>query len=250
MLHIGVSSEKINRPAGDGESPLDELARRIRAGRQAIDQSIRNALRVALDVGDDLIEARSRVSIGHWGRWLKANCFLSARSAELYAQLARHRPEIEDALQRIPGLSLRAAARLIAKPAAKKCAEKESKPELAAAVGRLSDEELKKQLPAALPFDRFLRVLSPDWRGKIESRLSKTSRTEAGESFIKASEILRRALSLVKIAAGPEVSPAVAASDEKEAIAALRQLNSVLAGADIDAVTIVHRYAKERRRAA
>src|SRR5262245_40491604 len=96
--------------------PLEDLARRIRAGRQAIDQSIRNALRVALDVGDDLIQARSRVSVGHWGGWLKANCFLSARSAELYAQLARHRSEIEDALQRIPDLSLRAAARLIAKP--------------------------------------------------------------------------------------------------------------------------------------
>jgi hypothetical protein len=239
-------------PAGvnsDG-SVLDQLAQRIRAGREAIDQSIRNALRVALDVGDALIEARARVSTGQYGPWLRANCFLSVRSAELYAQLARHRAEIEDAMQRVPDLSLRAAARLIAKPATNKPLPKEPKSELAALLGRMTDGELTQALSSYVGFERFLRTMPANWRTEIERRLKRRP-SEQAEPFIRASEVLRRALSLVKIAATtPGITPIVAASNEKEALNALRQLNVLLASASIDEVTIVQQYAKERRRSA
>jgi hypothetical protein len=121
------------------------------------------------------------------------------------------------------------------------------KPALAVVMDSMSDEELTAQLPAALPFDRFLRILSQDWRAKIESRLSKRPHVVTAEAFIRASEILRRMISLEKIAATPPISPAVAASNEKEALTALRQLTVVLDHAGIDEVTIVHQYAKERR---
>jgi hypothetical protein len=63
--------------------------------------------------------------------------------------------------------------------------------------------------------------------------------------------VLRHALSLIKIATTtPEITPIVAASNEKEAIVALRRLAVILAGASIDEVTIIQQYAKERRRAA
>jgi len=124
---------------------------------------------------------------------------------------------------------------------------KAPKPELTTVMAGMTDDELSKELPVALPFDRFLRILSQDWRAEIESRLSKRPYAETAAAFIRASEMLRRAISLVKIADAPKTTPVVAASNEKEALAALRQLNVVLAGAGIDAVTIVHQHAKEPR---
>jgi hypothetical protein len=121
------------------------------------------------------------------------------------------------------------------------------KPELAVVVSGMTDDELRKQLPIAIPFDRFLRVLPLDWRAKIEARLSRRPHAETAEAFIKASEVLRRALSLVKVADAPRTTPPIAASNEKEALAALRGLNTILVGVGIDEVTIVHQHAKERR---
>jgi hypothetical protein len=131
--------------------------------------------------------------------------------------------------------------------ALKSATKKAPEHKLTVVLRAMSDAELTKQLPTSLPFERFLQVLSPDWRAGIESRLR--LHTETGEPFIKASEALRRALSLVKIAATPNITPVVATAYEREAIAALRGLNKILAGAGIDEVTIVHQAAKERRRA-
>ena len=59
--------------------------------------------------------------------------------------------------------------------------------------------------------------------------------------FLKASEVLRRALSLIK-------TPSE--SNTNEELSALRVLNGLLVNAGIDEVTIVQQHAKERRRAA
>lgn len=99
---------------------------------------------------------------------------------------------------------------------------------------------------AAYRLDSFLRVMPEPWRPELKRRVANLSHA-SDEPFIKASETLRRAMSLVKIASAPKTTPAVAASNEKEAIAALRQLNIMLAGAGIDEVTIIRMYAKEKR---
>jgi hypothetical protein len=52
----------------------------------------------------------------NWKEWLRENCFVSDRTAQLYQQLARHRDDIEAELQHNVELSLRAARRLISKP--------------------------------------------------------------------------------------------------------------------------------------
>ena len=102
------------------EINLEELAARIRARDQVIEQALhdadRNALRGYLDNGDDLLVAQSQMPVGQWERWLKDSCEIPKRRAELYTQLARHRAEIEAALEQDPDLSLREARRLIAKP--------------------------------------------------------------------------------------------------------------------------------------
>jgi hypothetical protein len=94
---------------------LEELADRICAGHLAVQRLTANALAVALEVGDLLIEARNRISTG-WEHWLDENCLIGASSARLYMQLARARDEIEMVREQVPDLSLRAARRLIAKP--------------------------------------------------------------------------------------------------------------------------------------
>jgi hypothetical protein len=223
---------------------LDKLARRFRDSRKDDQEAGAALLHHILDAGDALNEAQEQVLTG-WKRWLKDNCFVSVRTAFVYQQLANHREEIETALSQAGELSMRAALRLISKP--KEDGKKEPRSELTAVMAGMTDDELTAQLPVALPFERFLQILSADWRAKIESRLSKRPHEVTAEAFIRASEVLRRALMLVKIAATPGITPVVAASNEKEAIAALRGLNTMLAGAGIDEVTVVHQHAKERR---
>jgi Protein of unknown function (DUF3102) len=104
-------------------SELNALAAKVRASLREAQIAACNALHAALDAGDALIAAQERVPAGEWTRWIRHNCFLSKRTALLYMQLARHRDEIEARLEEIPDLSLRAARRLIMKPAARNTEE-------------------------------------------------------------------------------------------------------------------------------
>jgi hypothetical protein len=99
---------------------------------------------------------------------------------------------------------------------------------------------------AARDIDWFLNVMPKAWCPELTRRVAKLPQAN-DEPFIKASEMLRQILSSIKIASAPETTPAVAASHEKVVLTALRQLNVVLAGAGIDEVTIIRKYAKEKR---
>jgi len=98
------------------QADLRTLAKTVRTAHQAVGTAMRNAVTHSLDAGDALIEAQGLVPAGQWGRWLRENCFLSTRTAQLYMQLAVHRTEIEVELERVTSLSLRAARRLIMTP--------------------------------------------------------------------------------------------------------------------------------------
>jgi hypothetical protein len=215
---------------------LDSLAEQIRTGHEKLGQHMCNALHIVFSVGDALTQARGQVAPGQWERWLKANCFLSRRTAFLYMQLAQHRDELEGRMADIPALSLRAAAQLIAKPKAapKKKAPPRPKSTLQAAWNAAGPSERSAVL-ARMPLNDLLQTLPPPlqtrfyWSGKA---------APDGEPFIKASEVLRRALSLLKTPSEPNTN---------EALTALRLLNGLLANAGIDEVTIVRQHAKERR---
>jgi hypothetical protein len=96
---------------------LDALASSIRTQLQEIKRSCVTALRIALDVGEILNQAKEQVPDKKWGKWLRDNCFLSVRTAQLYMQLADNRDEIEAKLACFDTLSIRGARKLIAKPA-------------------------------------------------------------------------------------------------------------------------------------
>jgi len=258
--------------------PLEDLARRIHNGLQQSRCDRCNALRSDLDVGDDLNEAQSRVPSGKWKWWLKEkrfqikeNRFLSVRTAQLYQQLARHRDEIEAEIDRIGELSLRAARRLISKksgseetspteetPAAAAAdtdaasASEDAAPDpvmmVVAALQKLNDVEATEVFWAyGLP--RFLRVMPGPWRQELAQRITGLSRSKDGNKFVllRESEILRQALSHVRIAGKPETAPEDAKRAEMQALAGLRTLATTLASVDIDRTTLVNQYAKENR---
>jgi len=98
-----------------------------------------------------------------------------------------------------------------------------------------------------------LEIVIEGFKAEIEDCKAELAAATAaypgGKPFIRASETLRRALSSIACSVGADISPDVVVLHEREALNALRTLSTVLDGADIDEVTIIHRCAKEDRRA-
>ena len=226
----------------ESAATLDELAAQIRTALQVSRQDRCNALHRDLDIGDMLIEAQAQVAIG-WKRWLRENCFLSVRTAMLYQQLARHRAEVEAEIERVGELSLRAAIRLITKPAAKK--ESKPKPDLMVAWNRATPEELTRHLDRVTVIG-LLRVISLAFRRELEGRLRKEKTEGEPEPHYKLTMALRTALGCVKIADDPKTSRAVALSQETAALNALRGLARM--HADFHGLSVGFREAKDPKR--
>jgi hypothetical protein len=224
-----------------GSAPtLASLVERVRAAHAAYQAAQSNALGHAFAAGEILIEIERRGVQTAWKHWLRENCHFGVSTAQLYMQLARHRAKIEAKLRDDPDFSLRAARRLIAKPPGAAGAPK-PKLDLLTAWKTATLQERTAAL-ARIPITDFLQALPSAWRSELERRAGKGASIK-DEVFQRESEILRNAVSLLKTAAAG--SP-----DETQALTALRKLAAVLANIDIDEITIVKRYAKERRRAA
>ena len=218
-----------------------------------------NALDFALHTGDVLLAARDRISSG-WIQWLQDECGINRKTAHLYMKLAGKREEIEKARAQIPDLSLRGAYRLIAKKPpgqllasppiepvsedSNKGTEMELSPLDALLTTMPANEVAAEFSKRDVPW--LLERLPQRWIPTLTSRVAKLSRVP-DEPFIRASEVLRNALSAMAIADAPKTTSAVALSQEKVALAALRALNFLLAGAGIDEVTIIRKFAKENR---
>ena len=235
---------------------LDELAAQIREADRAVRAAESNALDSAYVAGERVLKVRGRVP--NLRRWLEENGF-AVSTMFLYLKLFLNREKIEAARKDSPHLSLRAAVRLIGK---KRIAGAKTSGRTDAGSGGPQDDVAKvlavfdavpaEAIKAALEkrgFAWFLKRMPASWIPLLMARVAHLPRKsdETDEPFLRGSEVLRRALSLVMIASDPKTTPAVAASNEKEAVAALRQLNFVLAGAHIDTVTIVRKHAKANR---
>jgi hypothetical protein len=94
---------------------LTDLAARIRSSHEAMRQILHTAVKRAMDTGDMLLEAKAQLGHGEWMPWLRDHCTLPQRTANLYMRLAKGRAVIE-ASGDIAGLTLNAAARLLAPP--------------------------------------------------------------------------------------------------------------------------------------
>jgi hypothetical protein len=185
---------------------LDELAAQIRAALQASESGMCNALHNAMDAGDALIVAKSRIPKGDWRRWLESNCSpLSTRGALLYMQLARSRDDIEVEIRHIGYLSLRAARQFIMKSDAAekkktKAEKKPAAPAIIAAMSKATDAELTEALAA------LERVMPAEWRPQLETRLGDQiiSRAKAQHPNVRLKNLNKAKLQLV---GGTEASP-------------------------------------------
>ncbi len=151
-------------------TPLAILAREIRRLDDTIRNHSRNALQVALDEGDVLALAKSRVGRGKWKAWrTEASPKLTERTDALYRRLAAFRVRIEQELMVNPDLSIREAAKLIgtAKP-------RKSKPKPAALEkwGALSPEEKCEGLKAD-GLDALMEYLPPEMREEFADRVAR-----------------------------------------------------------------------------
>jgi hypothetical protein len=222
---------------------LTELAREIREACQAARQSGLTALDHIFRAGEALNKAQEQVT-GNWKRWLRESCFLGVSTALLYQRIARHRAEIETKAKEDPSFSLRAARQLITKEpkgaTKKQKAPPRPKPALQEAWNKAGPSERATVL-ARMPLADLLQIVPPAVRARFYASGKAASGEPDSEPFLKASEVLRRALSLIK-------TPSE--SNTNEALSALRLLNGLLAKAGIDEVTIVQQHAKGRRRAA
>ena len=63
---------------------LTHLAAEINAEHDAATGAFKKGCEHALRAGELLLEAKEQVKHGEWLPWLKANCHISQRSAQLY----------------------------------------------------------------------------------------------------------------------------------------------------------------------
>lgn len=90
------------------------LAGRINAAHHRAESSMREAVEAAIECGELLTEAKSRIGHGGWGKWLQENFRASDRTARNYMRLAAHADEVNR--QPVADLGVRAAIESLAKP--------------------------------------------------------------------------------------------------------------------------------------
>jgi hypothetical protein len=93
---------------------LPDLAARIRAEHEATSDALRSSAEHGMAAGDLLIEAKAKVPHGQWLPWLKDNCAMSERTAQIYMRLAKNREPIEEQIRNgSADLSMNEAAALL-----------------------------------------------------------------------------------------------------------------------------------------
>jgi Protein of unknown function (DUF3102) len=73
----------------DESNRLPVLAAEIRRAHADVQDAAKTAAQRAIDAGHALIEAKELVQHGDWLPWLRENCALAERTAQLYMKIAR-----------------------------------------------------------------------------------------------------------------------------------------------------------------
>jgi hypothetical protein len=95
---------------------LRDLARRINQEHDSAKAAFTRGFEHALRAGELLLEAKAKVKHGEWLPWLKANCSISQRTAQLYMRVVRERPQLEAKNASLADLTLEDAAKQLATP--------------------------------------------------------------------------------------------------------------------------------------
>jgi hypothetical protein len=89
------------------------LAARITAEHSAVSIALSDSVRHAVAAGEMLIEAKAQVPHGQWLPWLRDNCTMSERTAQLYMRCAKSREDIEKRMGGGADLTLAEAAAML-----------------------------------------------------------------------------------------------------------------------------------------
>lgn len=96
----------------------DLLAGQIRDKINQANDAAHRAVKLAVEAGELLIQAKSALAHGAWTPWLASEFGMSERSAQTYMRLAREFPKLPpEKAQRVAVLPLRRAMKELAKPA-------------------------------------------------------------------------------------------------------------------------------------
>jgi hypothetical protein len=74
--------------AAPGDETIEEMADRLDRLTEAVASSLRTAYRFALEAGRGLKLARNRVPRDRWQDWVRDNCYVSHRMAQVYINMA------------------------------------------------------------------------------------------------------------------------------------------------------------------
>ena len=96
----------MNKENLDHSNSLCDLAARIQREHELCTAAVKRGCEHAINAGRLLLEAKPRIGPGRWLPWLKEHCRVSARTAQVYMQLAKLAPDA----QRVADLPLRRAA--------------------------------------------------------------------------------------------------------------------------------------------
>jgi hypothetical protein len=165
-------------------TPLATLALQIRRLNDNLRAYTRNALRVAMDEGDLLAQAKERVEKRRWKTWLAEACpSLTERTDVLYRRLAAFRFRIEQELAVNPDLSISEANRLISTPK-----PRPPKPKPAASLEKwqtLSIDEKREGLRAD-GLDALLEYLPPELIDSVADRVARIKHKTAKDRALSA----------------------------------------------------------------
>lgn len=96
---------------------LSNHAERINNHHDAAQAAAQSAIEHALQAGQLLIEVKASLAHGELTDWITQHCRFSTRTAQAYMRLAKQLPTLDAAnAQRVAGLSLREAMKVIAAP--------------------------------------------------------------------------------------------------------------------------------------
>jgi hypothetical protein len=249
-------SDVSNDHLTDEQGQLGELAAIARTEHLAVGQALGNALQHAMNAGDALLALRKLVSAGLWEKYIRTFTGISERTARVYQRVAKARPQLERQSSAGP-LSIAEALKLLQEPKQPRATVTKAKTNSAkefdpARWWETASLEARQRFLDRVGTIGLLTALPPTMCSEIVRRVSRNSNSAPSyPGHLKASEIMRRALSLTKTASDtPGITPIVAASNEKEAVQCLRKLNVILADFSIDEITIVRQHLKAQRRAA
>lgn len=134
---------------------LEELAEKIRKECQWLLESSRTSLSHARRCGELLNDAKAKVKHGEWEAWLKENCHLSVRTAQLYMRLANKGDELAAKAQSIADLTIAEAADLLSTPRSKVVEVVE-----APTPSEIADDDLEPQPVEVTPTQTLSPVLA------------------------------------------------------------------------------------------